>query len=146
MNKTLLKFVIGGALILAVAVGLFTSISSKNLTYYQTPGEVLKNPEQFQDQKIRIMGLIEKGSVIWEPAQTKLEFRITEDSQTFLTVNYKGSKPDMFKEGQGVVVEGRMGPEGVFVANTLLVKHSEEYKVDPNQHNVRKEQYFESLK
>lgn len=145
MNKTLLKFLIGGALILAVAIGLFSSISSKNLTYYQTPSEVLNSPEQFQDQKIRVMGLIEKGSVTWEPAQTKLGFRITEDGQHFLSVDYKGSKPDMFKEGQGVVVEGKMGPEGIFVANTLLVKHSEEYKVDPNQHNARKEQYFKSL-
>ncbi|OGG95501.1 MAG: hypothetical protein A2527_06625 [Candidatus Lambdaproteobacteria bacterium RIFOXYD2_FULL_50_16] len=145
MSKKSIKYLIGGVLILAVALGLFASISSDNLTYYRTPGEVLASPEKFSKERIRVMGLIEKGSVTWEPAQTKLSFRISEDRQQFLTVTYIGAKPDMFKEGQGVVVEGKVEGESGFVANQLLVKHSEEYKVDPNDHSQNKEKYFRSM-
>ncbi|MDT8446662.1 MAG: cytochrome c maturation protein CcmE [bacterium] len=146
MNKRSIKFIAGGVLILLVALGLFSSLSSENLTYYQTPNEVLANPAKYENEKIRIMGLIEKDSVTWEPQDTRLSFRITEDSETFLSVTYIGSKPDMFKEGQGVVVEGMMVSAKEFKANTLLVKHSEEYKVDPEMmHQMKKDKYFDSL-
>jgi len=146
MNKTVVKFLIGGLAIVGVAIVLFTSLSSENLTYYHTPNEVKANPEKFSHKKIRVMGLIEKGSVTWEPASTRLGFKITEDGSNFVEVGYTGSKPDMFKEGQGVVVEGKMGPEGVFEANTLLVKHSEEYKVDKNAEKAMRNKYLQSIK
>ncbi|MDH5560926.1 MAG: cytochrome c maturation protein CcmE [Deltaproteobacteria bacterium] len=143
MNKPL-KYILGGALVIAVAIAVFTSISSENLTYYHTPGEVLSNPDKFQKEKIRVMGLVVKDSVEWEPKGTKLNFRITEDSKQFLNVSYVGAKPDMFKEGQGVVIEGVMASNENFVASELLVKHSEEYKTD--DHTKNKSSYSESLK
>jgi len=146
MNKTAIKFVVGGLAIVGVAIVLFSSLSSENLTYYHTPNEILANPGKFSSKKIRVMGLIQKGSVTWDPANTRLGFKITEDSETFMEIGYTGSKPDMFKEGQGVVVEGKMGQNGVFEANTLLVKHSEEYKVDKNAHVEKKTKYLQSVK
>ena len=145
MKKATTKFAIGAALIIGVAIALFTSLSKENLTYYHTPNEVLQSPEKFAAKKIRVMGLIQKGSVTWEPTQTRLGFKITEDARHFMQVGYTGSQPDMFKEGQGVVVEGKMTTDGLFEANTLLVKHSEEYKVDPNAHNKRKAMYLQSI-
>ena len=146
MSKNQLKYIIGGLLILGVIVGVFTSLSSENLTYYHTPTEILDNPNKFLGKKVRVMGMIEEGSVQWEPSTTKLSFRITEDGEAFLKVFYIGSKPDMFKEGQGVVVEGKLtNADGTFEAGTLLVKHSEEYKVDPkNKEMQEKMKYYQS--
>ena len=142
--KNNLKYVIGGILVIAIAIGIFYSVSSENLTYYYTPAEILSKPDKFKDENIRVMGLIVKGSVNWSPKDTKLEFKITEDSEHFINVAYIGSKPDMFKEGQGVVIEGVMTSGNNFSASTLLVKHSEEYKVD--KHDKNKKSYFESVK
>jgi cytochrome c-type biogenesis protein CcmE len=61
--------------------------------------------------------------------------RVSDDAGTILSVTYVGSKPDMFKEGQGVVVEGRMGADGVFNATTLMVKHNESYKAAEEAHD-----------
>jgi len=143
MNRKSIKFIIGGVLILGIVIAVFTSISSENLTYYFTPDEVLKDPSKFSSEKIRIMGLVEEGSVKWEPKETKLDFRITEDSETYLNVTYQGSKPDMFKEGQGVVVEGKMSGDQIFVATTLLVKHTEEYKRE--EEHTDKSDYYKSI-
>ena len=131
MNKQTKKFAIGGALIVIISIVVFTSISSDNMTYFRTTAEIAADPEAYANKKIRVMGQIVEGSVTWEPKTTNLNFRIRgEDMATFLDVSYIGSKPDMFKEGQGVVVEGTMGDHGDFTAAKLLVKHSEEYKVE----------------
>ena len=143
MNRQTRKLVIGGVLLVAIVVGLFASISSDNLTYYHTPTEIIADPAKFQGQPIRVMGLVEAGSVVWEPQATQLSFRITEDGKSFLNVNHVGAKPDMFKEGQGVVVEGSMTSETQFTATKLLVKHSEEYKVE--KHQGKKDDYYKSL-
>ncbi len=142
MNKRNKKFVFGGLLLVAIALGLFASISSDNMTYYHTPSEIINQPDKFLNKKIRIMGLIEAGSVTWKPQETQLSFRISEDSPHFLKINYTGSKPDMFKEGQGVVVEGQLTQPGLVVASKLLVKHSEEYKTKEQQN---KNSYYQSM-
>lgn len=143
MNSNTKKYLIGGGLVIAIAIALFTSISGDNMTYYRTPAEILENPDDFMGEKIRVMGLIEVGSVTWEPKDTKLGFRISEDGQTFLNVSYIGSKPDMFKEGQGAVVEGKLTSPGHITATKLLVKHSEEYKVE--KHSDKKADYYKSM-
>jgi len=145
MNRKSWKFIIGGGIIFGIITTVFASISSDNLTYYYTPSEILAKPEKFQSEKIRIMGLVEKGSLVYKPKQTLSTFRITEDSKTFLNVSYKGALPDMFKEGQGVVVEGMMTSHKVFTAQTLLVKHSEEYKIQQKEHKSAKEKYYQSI-
>ena len=79
----------------------------------------------------------------WNAQAIQLSFNISEDGKKSIPVYYKGVKPDLFREGQGVVVEGKMnGPR--FEANQLLVKHSEEYTVD-TEHKKSKEEYYKSI-
>lgn len=144
MKPRRLKYIIGAILIFGIGAGVFASISSKNLTYYYTPAEVLGSPTEYADKTIRVMGLIEEGSVKWTPNETRLEFRISDDDEHFLSVQYIGTKPDMFKEHQGVVVEGVLESTGILSASTLMVKHSEEYRTA--DHKDDKKDYYQSLK
>ena len=111
--------------------------------FFYTPAEVLKSPEEFEQKTIRIGALVQLGSVDWNAQSIQLSFKISEDGKNSIPVYYAGVKPDLFREGQGVVVEGKMnGPR--FEASQLLVKHSEEYTVDP-EHKKSKEEYYESI-
>jgi len=143
MNKRHYQFLIGGAIVAAILGGvLYQSLQST--VFFYTPGEILASPTDFRDRTIRIGALVEPSSTQWDAQRVQLKFRVTEDSQHFIPVVYAGVKPDMYREGQGVVVEGRLDPTGVFRANTLLVKHSEEYSVDP-QHKMDKEAAYRTL-
>ncbi|MBT4288541.1 MAG: cytochrome c maturation protein CcmE [Deltaproteobacteria bacterium] len=139
MNKKK-KMVIGGLIIVLTIITLFATISSENITYYYSPGEVVQSPENFKTRKIRVMGLVQSGSVQWKPEATELSFRISDDDRSFLNISYVGAKPDMFREKQGIIVEGIMVSDTDFVANTLLIKHNEEYKI--NDHKKDKKDYY----
>lgn len=143
MKKSRLKFIIGGILIVGIVIWIFGSISSENLTYYYTPSEVLAPDADIGEETVRVMGVVETGSIVWDHQNTRLQFRISDDDVHYLEVEYFGAKPDMFKEGQGVVVEGAFRQSGFLSADALLVKHSEEYKV--NTHTEKKEDYYKSL-
>lgn len=143
MNRRNLKYFIGTGLIVLIILWIFVSIGSENMTYYHTPSEILQNPETFQTKKIRLMGLVQPASVKWIPRETKLLFSISDETGTILPVEYVGSKPDMFKENQGVVVEGTLTQPKLFTAATLLVKHNEEYKVQ--DHSSSKKDYYRTL-
>ena len=98
---------------------------------------------KFENQTIRIGALVQKKSVEWNAKTISLKFNITENDKEFIPVYYDGIKPDLFKEGQGVVVEGKMNGKR-FEANQLLVKHSEEYTVEA-EHKKNKENYYKSI-
>ena len=115
----------------------------KMTVFFYTPAEVLASPAEFEDKTIRIGALVEQGSVDWNAQAIQLSFKITEDGKKSFPVYYAGVKPDLFREGQGVVVEGKMN--GLrFEASQLLVKHSEEYKVK-TEHKKSKEEYYKSI-
>ena len=143
MKRKNLKFIIGGILIIAVIVGVFVSVGSDNMTYYYTPEEVLSDPGSFTGKTIRVMGLVETRSITFDPGKTELGFKISDDSEQVLKVAYQGAKPDMFREGQGVVVEGRLQEDGSMVASVLLVKHNEEYKT--SEHSESKDAYIKTM-
>ena len=137
------KFVIGGIVILAaLSILSFRGLQEMTVFFY-TPAEVLASPADFQDQTIRIGALVQSGSVVWNADEIRLSFDITEDGKQFIPVVYQGVKPDMFREGQGVVVEGKM-QGGNFRADQLLVKHSEEYTLEEG-HQKQKEDYYKSI-
>ena len=141
--KTRTKFVIGGAAILAALIALSVQGLQEMTVFFYTPQEVLASPSKFEDKTIRIGALVQKDSVEWNAKAIQLSFNITEDGNEFVPVIYDGVKPDLFREGQGVVVEGKMkGPR--FEANQLLVKHSEEYTVE-SEHKKNKEDYYKSI-
>ena len=141
--KTRTKFVIGGLVIFSTLAAISIQGLQEATVFFYTPQEVLAAPADFENKTIRIGALVQPGSVEWNAQQIQLAFKVTEDSKHFIPVVYQGVKPDMFREGQGVVVEGKMQGE-VFRAQQLLVKHSEDYTVDPEQQKS-KEAYYQSL-
>ena len=141
--KRNLQFIIGGAVVAAILGGIVYQ-SLESTVFFQTPGEILASPEKFRERTIRIGALVERGSTQWDADRVLLKFRVTEDNAKFIPVVYQGVKPDMFREGQGVVVEGRLDGAGVFQATNLLVKHSEEYSIDTDK-KLDKEAAYRSL-
>ena len=141
--KTRTKFVIGGFFIFSIIVALSIQGLQEMTVFFYTPQEVLASPNKFKDKTIRIGALVQKGSVEWNATDINLSFNITENGKELIPVVFEGVKPDLFREGQGVVVEGKMN--GLrFEANQLLVKHSEEYTID-NDHKKKKEDYYKSI-
>ena len=108
------------------ATVLILTALGQNISYFRTPTEILSGtyPEKTNGRGIRLGGLVEKGSLVSQGSD--ISFRVT-DLKNSLTVHYQGIVPDLFREGQGVIAEGRMDESGVFKAKTLLAKHDEKY-------------------
>jgi cytochrome c-type biogenesis protein CcmE len=94
-----------------------------NIVFFYSPTE-LKQKAIAADRRVRVGGLVELHSVARNG--DRIVFRVT-DGKTDLPVSYTGVLPDLFREGQGVVAEGRLGAGGGFVATTILAKHDERY-------------------
>lgn len=115
---------IGGALaVLAVAVGLILMAFSQDIRFFRTPAD-LTEQELTSGARFRLGGLVEEGSVTREGSI--LQFTVTDTIKT-VKVSFEGIAPDLFREGQGVVAEGRFGDDGVFRADNVLAKHDENY-------------------
>lgn len=116
---------IGGAgVVLAAAAGLILYALSDQIVFFQTPTDVVTR-QIGPGQRIRLGGLVEEGSVE-RRANAEVLFRVTDTTNT-VQVAYKGILPDLFREGQGVVTEGMIGSDGVFMADNVLAKHDENY-------------------
>lgn len=116
-------FIICMASVAALALTIILTTFRDNIVFFKTPTEVLSAP--IYNKNLRIGGMVEKGS-IKNPSDTNYEFEVT-DLKTKLKVQYSGLLPDLFREGQGVVADGKLTPEGVFVAHEILAKHDENY-------------------
>jgi len=114
--------------VLAIAFGwlIYGGLDS-NVVYFLTPKELAAKGEQGFDVPVRLGGQVKPGSVTWDDKALDLRFAVTDGTQE-IAVHSKGAPPQMFKDGQGVVVEGRYGRDGVFESTSLMVKHSNEYK------------------
>ncbi|HUJ75676.1 MAG TPA: cytochrome c maturation protein CcmE [bacterium] len=124
-----IQLLVGGVIILALLIAVAYKGVQSTVAFY-SPAEVLAAPESFQNKTIRLMALVQPHSTQWDAQAVKLRFQITEDSKHFIPVVFRGVQPDMYREGQGVVVEGQLQPDGTFLASTLLVKHGADYQVD----------------
>ncbi len=118
-----LYFVVLGLLGLGVGTALMLTAFQDNIVFFFSPSEVATK-QLAPQQRIRIGGLIEAGSVVKNGED--ISFSVTDMAST-LKVEYRGLLPDLFREGQGVIAEGSMGPGGVFVASEVLAKHDENY-------------------
>ncbi len=137
------QLLIGGSVLVALFFGvLFQGFDQ--VVFFYTPQEILSEPKNFYDRQIRMGALVRKGSTHWNPHALELHFDVTEDSKHYLPVVFRGIKPDLYREGQGVVVEGMLSQNHVFYAHVLLVKHSEEYTIDENKVK-NKEAFYRSL-
>ena len=114
-----------GLLIIGVAVTLVLRAFNSNLVFFFTPSEVAENKAP-TDRTFRIGGLVSAGSIKRQPDGLTVAFDVTDTAKT-IPVSYKGILPDLFKEGKGVVAQGKIGPDGVFRAAEVLAKHDENY-------------------
>jgi cytochrome c-type biogenesis protein CcmE len=114
-----------GVAVLAVAVGLVLNAFQSNLVFFFTPTQVVSN-EAPQGRTFRVGGLVEEKSLQRAPDGITVRFNVTDTAKT-IPVVYTGILPDLFKEGKGVVAQGRIGPDGVFRATEVLAKHDENY-------------------
>jgi cytochrome c-type biogenesis protein CcmE len=120
-----LAFVAVGVAALGIAAALVLSAFQQNLIFFFTPTQVVAK-EAPQGRIFRIGGLVEPGSVKRGSDGVTVQFVVTDTAQS-LPVVYKGMLPDLFREGKGVVTQGTLSTEGVFVANEVLAKHDENY-------------------
>ena len=106
-----------------LAVGLVLNAFNSNLVFFYTPTQVAAQ-EAPKGKPFRIGGMVEKGSLVRQGLA--VSFSVT-DNVKAMTVRYEGLLPDLFKEGKGVVVQGRLLPDGQFEAREVLAKHDENY-------------------
>ncbi len=118
-------YIIVGIAAVGLAVGLVLNALKDNVSLYFTPTQVY-NKEVPQDRSFRIGGLVEQGSLKREGDGLTARFVIT-DLKKSLPVVYVGILPDLFKEGKGVVAQGKMDSNGIMHASEVLAKHDENY-------------------
>jgi cytochrome c-type biogenesis protein CcmE len=119
--------VAGGIILLTLLTVSFMSVDQYSV-YYYTPQEVATLTPEQKEREIKVGGMVKAGSVHKELETIQLSFTLSDLKGHEIMVSHHGTPPDMFKENSGVIAEGRFDSSGVFVANKLLVKHSEEYK------------------
>ncbi len=120
-----LYVVLGGMAILGFAAALVLTAFEDSLVFFYSPTD-LSTKEIAPDRRFRLGGLVEEASVERSSDGLTTTFRVTDLVQS-VAVTYKGLLPDLFREGQGVVAEGRLDGNGVFVATRVLAKHDETY-------------------
>ena len=114
-----------GMAALAGATALVLTAFNDNLVFFYGPSE-LKAKSIGVDRRVRVGGLVEAHSLSRAADGQGISFRIT-DGSADVSVVYQGPLPDLFREGQGAVAEGKLRPDGVFAASTVLAKHDENY-------------------
>ncbi|AEB11208.1 cytochrome c maturation protein CcmE [Marinithermus hydrothermalis] len=123
------KYLLGLAVILGAIGYLIWGGLGENLVYFITPSEYTQAPEKYRNKPIRLGGVVKAGSIQYDPQTLELRFVVT-DGVSEIPIEHYGTPPALFKENQGVVVEGRF-ENGRFVGDNLLVKHSENYQAPP---------------
>ncbi len=114
-----------GLAALGVAAALVLNAFNSNLVFFFSPTQVAAN-EAPTGRNFRVGGLVKEGSIQREPKGLTTRFVVTDLSKT-IPVTYTGLLPDLFKEGKGVVAQGKLGADGIFKADQVLAKHDENY-------------------
>jgi len=115
-----------------------------NLVYFVTPGELLARGAQAYDRPIRLGGQVMPGTHYWDAEKMDLRFTL-QDHDGEVVVHARKAPPAMFREGQGVIVEGKLDRNGVFQATNVLVKHSNEYQPPADGTHPKPEDMYRSL-
>jgi cytochrome c-type biogenesis protein CcmE len=129
-----LTLILAGLALLGGAVGLILSAFQENLVFFHTPTEVAEGKAP-SGRTFRIGGLVEGGSIHRAADGITVNFVVTDTAKS-IPVSFKGPLPDLFKEGKGAVVQGRLGGDGTFIASEVLAKHDENYMPPEAQHAV----------
>ena len=137
-------WIVAGLAGLGVAVALVLNAFQSNLVFFFTPSQVAAN-EAPLNRNFRVGGLVEPGSLRREKDGLTVHFKVTDSAKT-IPVVYTGLLPDLFREGKGVVCQGRVGPDGVFKASEILAKHDENYMPPEAAQALKNAQRAETLR
>jgi len=127
-----LAFIVAGVASLGIATALVLNAFQSNLVFFFTPSQIAAG-EAPKNRTFRIGGMVKAGSV--QRTDLTVRFVVT-DTVRETPVTYTGILPDLFREAKGVVAQGRLNAEGLFVANEVLAKHDENYMPPEAQHAV----------
>lgn len=114
-----------GVVALAIATGLILNAFRSNLVFFYTPSEIVENKVP-KNQSFRVGGMVVNGSLKREADGVTVRFAITDTAES-IPVAFVGILPDLFREGKGVVAQGKVDADGVFRADQVLAKHDENY-------------------
>ncbi len=120
-----LAMIAGGLVALGVAAAFVLAAFQENLVFFFTPSQVVAK-EVPQGRSFRVGGMVTPGSVKRQADGVTVQFVVTDTAKN-VPVVYRGLLPDLFREGKGVVTQGKLGPDGVFYASEVLAKHDENY-------------------
>jgi cytochrome c-type biogenesis protein CcmE len=134
--------IVGSLAVLGSAAALVLNAFESNMVFFFSPTQI-EAGEAPKGRTFRVGGLVKEGSV--KRADLNVEFVVT-DTAKEIPVAYKGILPDLFKEGKGVVAQGKIGPDGKFVASEVLAKHDENYMPPEAQHAVDKAHQDQAMK
>ena len=137
-----IALIAGGLAALGFAAALVLNAFQSNLVFFFSPSQVMAN-EAPLNKTFRIGGVVEDGSLKRLPDGLSVEFKVTDTAKT-IPVTYTGILPDLFKEGKGVVAQGRLGPDGMFRATEVLAKHDENYMPPDAAHAIEQAQKAQS--
>lgn len=131
MLKRNRRFIIGGIIILAALSYLITVNLREAMVFFKTPSELMADEGASKGKALKIGGMVLVGSLEKDLKSLTYRFRITDGVES-VPVYFRGVPPDLFSEGKGAVIEGRLGEDGVFQATTIMAKHAEEYSPPKN--------------
>jgi len=120
------RFIIGGIVIVAALSYLIYGGMRQAIVYFVTPSELKGQEKTSKDKFLRMGGMVVQGSLQKDLKSLTYRFQLT-DGAASVPVYFRGVPPDLFSEGKGAVVEGKIGADGVFVATIIMAKHAEEY-------------------
>ena len=125
-KRTLRRYYISFILVsLSLLFFMFIKTFNDNLLFYRSPSQITNS--EFPDNYVfRVGGVVLDGSLIKSKDTMNVKFAITDYEQN-LDITYTGILPDLFREGQGVVIRGKLGGDGIFYAEEVLAKHDETY-------------------
>lgn len=136
MRKRRIGGIIGAVVILSGVGYLMVGGIGDNLVYFLTPGELLERRDEVIDKPVRLGGQVQPGTVQWDAHALDPRFTL-QDETGEVVVHSRKAPPQMFREGMGVVVEGRFTRAGVFESTNLMVKHSNEYRAPEEGHDPK---------
>ena len=129
-----LAIIAAGVAALAVAAALVLNAFQSNLVFFFSPSQIAAG-EAPKDRAFRVGGMVQAGSLKRQGDGLTVEFIVTDTAKS-IPVTYKGILPDLFREGKGVVAQGRLGKDGVFRADEVLAKHDENYMPPEAKHAI----------
>ncbi len=128
--------------IIGAAVGLMLYALQQNINLFYSPSQVSEG-EAPNNVMLRVGGMVVEGSINRDPKSLAVQFEVTDYAHT-VTVEYKGILPDLFREGQGIVAQGKLNQDKVLIAQEVLAKHDENYmppEIAEALDNAKKKEY-----